>query len=476
MNIDESKMIGELQPEALRRVQGAKIALLEHRPFYGTLLASLPLIANWSWLETAATDHKAIYFNPEFIMGMPVERKKAVFGRIDANTEMSGEEKQKMKDRINVFFREKTMKEVVFILMHEIRHITNDHLNRGKAFDHHKFNIAADHYIHNQLILKELSSQAENLRWFRNGVMTTFEPSEEFGFLNYCFCDFKFARMTSEQIYALLPDEKPEENDAKGLGVHIGDYDPERNILGYTELHPVMGDAEEDDVMSQSQSLVETACKVAGDSTPEDVREFVAKFGKPQIDYLKIIKNRMLSRLKSSLTYTRPARRSGTVTKTLRDYGVISRKHAVILPGRKKQTTVDIVLAFDVSGSIGKEELNRIFTEILGLTSLYKEFRVTLFAWSTKVFNHQIYTKSNAKDMLDYEVQTTGGTDPECVFEYIEKNIPNAKEVIVFTDGYFQDLSHKALTWGKQWNTLWVIIDNPNFKTPFGTKADLIQK
>lgn len=100
MYTDEKESIMELADEALKKVQSARIALLTNRPFYGTLLSGMPLIVDCAWLPTAATDHRNLYFNPEFIMGMPVDRKKKVFARIDKHPMMTQQQKMNIKNML----------------------------------------------------------------------------------------------------------------------------------------------------------------------------------------------------------------------------------------------------------------------------------------------------------------------------------------------------------------------------------------
>ncbi|AUE23255.1 putative metallopeptidase domain protein [Raoultella phage Ro1] len=467
---DESEMISKLQDSALKKVQSARIALLTNRPFYGTLLSGMPLIVDCSWLPTAATDHRNLYFNPEFIMGMPADRKKKVFARIDKHPMMTQQQKDDYKEYINVFYRQKTMKEIVFIMMHEVRHVTNDHMSRGKTFDRKRFNIAADHYINTDLV-KELGQKAESLKWFTHRQV--FDKTKEFGFLAYCYCDYQYEGKTAEEIYALLPEEIGD-GEGKPLGAHIGDYDKDLDILGYTDPHPQKSADQEDEDMSWSEDMIDAAMKAAGGEGPKEARELIAQKGKPKINYLQIIKQRMISRVKSDRTYRVLGRRSGGMTKVLRDHGALTKKQFMVMPGRKRTETVDIVIGFDVSGSISRQTMTRIFNEIIALSTLYQCFRITLFCWSTQVGNVNVYTQDNIKEILDYRVTSTGGTTAACAFEYIDEFIPKAKEVIIFTDGYIEDLRHRGSSWGRKYNTLWVICGGrKGWIPPFGKAVDL---
>ena len=497
MSKAEFDIIASQKDDALALMQAARVSMLQTNPFYGVLVSGLPLVANWSWCDTAATDMTHIYYNPEFIMGIHPDRLKAIKERLD-NSNKTPQEKQEFLDRTLTFYAKKSIKDVIFIIMHELRHITNAHQQRGRLFtDHGLFNQAGDHYINTSLV-REMGNGGD-YNFFPNGKNTDFANMKDFKWLQYCFCDFRFDKMTTEQIYNILRQEQEQQEqddgnsdgdgdgkgqNSKGNGgggdkkrtsdKHFGDpADSDQAIMGYDQPTPTRSAEAEQEAMEKSQELVESACQAAGDACPESIRELVMSMHKPRINYLDLIKRRMLSRRKDSLTYTRPARRSASLTTVLRGSGMIGHNQSIVLPGRKQKTQIDVVVAFDVSGSISQQTLNRIYSEIGGLISLYDEFKVTMFCWSTEVGNVEVYTKANVAKMKDYEVTTTYGTKASCVFEYIEKNVPKAKEVVVFTDGYIEQIDkEKAEEWARKYSTLWVITEkNENFTPPFGSKA-----
>lgn len=468
---EEYEMIAKLEPEARRRIQAARIALLSVNPFYGTLMSSMPLVANWEWCTTCATDGKNLFFNPEFVCGMPAERKQLVMQRLANHPIMDTVTKGEEQLFIETFYREKTMPELTFVCKHEVRHVTNDHLWRGKTFNPGLHNAATDEYINTSIVM-EHSNRSKPMCWFPNSLASVFDPKKEFGFLHFAYCNFKYVGMTSEAIYLDMLKNKPKGR-AVGNHIHRDESDDELNILGYQKERPQLTQAEKDEMADWSRSMIDAALKSAGGEGPEEAIKLIAEWKKPKINYLKMIKQRMVSRIKSNRSFRRVSRRSGGLTYTMRQYGGLSEKQHMILPGKTPTTKVDIVIGFDVSGSISKETLRRIFNEIIGICLLYKAFRVTLFCWSTKVGNVCVYTEDNIREMADYEVTSTGGTTAACAFEYIEKNIPKASDVIIFTDGAIEDLSHRK-DWAKRWATLWVICGGVvGFRPPFGKSVDM---
>lgn len=103
---------------------------------------------------------------------------------------------------------------------------------------------------------------------------------------------------------------------------------------------------------------------------------------------------------------------------------------------------------------------------------MYKEFEVTLACWSTKVGDILKLSRRNIREIDDYKIQTTYGTDPKCIFEYLDSLKEEVDQVTIYTDGIFRNISAE-----KDWihkygrKTLWIIIDNNHktaWKAPFG--------
>lgn len=481
MDARSSELILAQKPEALRMLQGARMWLMERLSFYGVLLSGLQFVENHTWCDTIATDHKRIYYNPEFIMGVCQERRAIILPKCD----------DKMKEQLDAFYAPKTLKEVAFLLCHEIGHIIADHLSRGKAFsDHNLFNQAADHVINTGLMVDLAEPPCA---MFPHGIRTQLKKGQPFAFLEYCYCDKKYHGWITEKVYADL--ERQQQQQGKGQSAsggggqratdtHMGDgqgqSDNLSEAMGYEKGNqPSMTQAEKDAAMQDSGDMMEAAMQAAGGEGPAQVREWIKNRNKPVINYLDVIRQRMLSHRKADMTYRRPARRSGALTHTLRSRGAINNRQSVILPGRNQEKTIDIVVAFDVSGSISPRTLKRITSEISGLCSLYKEFKVTMFCWSTEVGDVQVYTHQNIAQMPDYNIKSTFGTRAGCVFEYLDKNLSDIQDVIIFTDLFLESGFEKEVdsnNWDK-YNTLWIRTEggNKDYTPSFGRTIDLIE-
>ena len=152
-NDKESKLahlVGPTDPQidfdARERLKTARIGLLLRHPFFGNLATRLTLINADEWCPTAATDGKYFYYNSRFIMML---RKK----------------------------------EVEFLVAHEVLHVVYDHMDRRGTRDPQLWNIADDYCVN------------ADLKNHSIGEFITTVP---------CLYDYKYDRMSAEQVYDIL--------------------------------------------------------------------------------------------------------------------------------------------------------------------------------------------------------------------------------------------------------------------------------
>ena len=80
-----------------------------------------------------------------------------------------------------------------------------------------------------------------------------------------------------------------------------------------------------------------------------------------------------MSTIKSDYTWMRPSRKSWHTS--------------AILPGQNNDEMIDVCLALDASGSISDEQCKEFLTEVKNIMDQYKDFRIHLWTFDTKVFN-----------------------------------------------------------------------------------------
>ena len=135
------------------------------------------------------------------------------------------------------------------------------------------------------------------------------------------------------------------------------------------------------------------------------------------------------------------------------------------MPSGISEQIGEIVIAPDMSGSIGAREIQRMLSEVKGIAETVHPEAVRLLYWDTKICADERYEGAQ----IDNLVNTTkpaggGGTMIECVPDHMRAERINAQCAVVFTDGYLGG------GWG-DWScpVLWVIVDNKRCNPPFGT-------
>ena len=136
----------------------------------------------------------------------------------------------------------------------------------------------------------------------------------------------------------------------------------------------------------------------------------------------------------------------------------------IIMPSGVSEKVEELVVAPDMSGSIGQRETTVILSEVKAICDIVKPSRVRILYWDTQVCRDEVYEM----DELDTLPQSTkpsggGGTMVECVPEYMAEHGIKPQATIILTDGYLGG------SWG-QWTcpTLWVILDNKSATSKVG--------
>lgn len=104
------------------------------------------------------------------------------------------------------------------------------------------------------------------------------------------------------------------------------------------------------------------------------------------------------------------------------------------LRGKKRDSEVDVVVAVDVSGSVGEEALNKFFNEIFAIVN-GRVTEITVLNFTSKIDKEY---KAKSKKDIDLNI-TCGGTAFSPVFEYMRKRNRKESILILCTDGYGEE-------------------------------------
>ena len=200
----------------------------------------------------------------------------------------------------------------------------------------------------------------------------------------------------------------------------------------------------EDVIQSQriESYVVEAIQQKSWGTTPHDIiQQIEIEYKKNYPDCKRILKylNAKIKQTNRVLTRTKPSRRFG-----------FSQMGSIYKPRPSK-----LLVFIDSSGSIAPKLLKKFLLTIKSIFSrTIKE--IDMFFFDTELKSKEpIKTKVNNMHKID--VIGRGGTNFECIFEYIKKNQNKYDGILIFTDGYAPEVN---LKYKLRTKLCWIIYDN----------------
>jgi predicted metal-dependent peptidase len=203
------------------------------------------------------------------------------------------------------------------------------------------------------------------------------------------------------------------------------------------------------------EAVIAAAQAVGADKLPGGVKRLIKDLTEPVVNWRELLEQQIQSTIKNDFTWARPSRRSWHMD--------------AVLPGLKPGQQIDVCVAIDTSGSISEKDLKDFLSEVKGIMELYDEYKIHVITWDTAVHNPQVFTSENLDDIEAYEPGGGGGTDPHCVWEWLQQNEIEPKKLIMFTDFCFFGWSPEEVE--NYCETVWVIKGNRNAEPEFGVWA-----
>jgi predicted metal-dependent peptidase len=408
-----ANLLGKTDPKLDREVREmlitARVGLLLKASFFGNLATRLKLVNADEWCSTAATDGRNFYYNSRFIKML-------------------------------------RPKEIEFLFGHEVLHCVYDHFGRRGERDHQLFNIANDYCVNADLIKH------------RVGEKITTVP---------CLHNPKYDGMSSEEIYDILY-EKAEKIDVGKLldqmiDEHLdgeGDPDGDGDSDGEDgdkrgKGRPVLTPEERQQIKDEiKEAMLAAAATVDGaGNLPAGVKRLIKELTEPQMNWRELLRMQLESTIKSDYTWMRASRKGWHMD--------------AVMPGMKVEPMIDIAVALDASGSISETMLKDFLGEIQGIMDSFPAYKIHVITFDTEAYNPAQYDSDNLEDICDYEVKGGGGTDFDCVFNYLKAEEIEPKRLVVFTDGYpFGSWGDPAYA-----DTVWILHGTRTIEPPFGQYA-----
>ena len=370
----------------------ARIGLLIRHPFFGNMATRLKFVDASDKIETAATDGRHIYYNA-------------------------------------AFFDKMSVKEIEFVIAHEILHNVFDHMGRVNGRIPEIWNIAADYTVNGQLVRDRIGTPPKGIK--------IFESSTHYG-------------KSAEEIYEELLDKSKDA--LKKLGKLLDEHmdcseesnQPGKGIPKYSkdELKQIRDEVRD--------AMLQAAQAAGAGNTPAMIKRMINELSDSKMSWRQILRQQVQSTIKHDYTFMRPNRKGWHMN--------------AVLPGMNYDETIDIVVALDMSGSISNAQANDFLSEIRGIMDEYRDFKVKVMCFDTRVYNEQDFYGQGGDDISSYVPEGGGGTSFECVWDYLKQNEIVPKKLLMFTDMY------PCGTWGdaEYCDTIFIGHGTTTIVAPFG--------
>jgi len=308
--------------------------------------------------------------------------------------------------------------ELRFLILHECYHKLYRHLTTWQQLykkNPRLANVACDYVIN-------LKISNENTDGF--AVM----PSD--GLL-----DTKYAGMDTAKVFYMLVDDDENGEGGSGGEESLDEHDWE----GAQEMDAQESKQLDRDIDQAIRQGALSAGKMGGNGalTLGDLLE-------PQVDWREV--------LRDFVTNTCAGRDYSTWAKPNRRYVGMG----YYMPSGISEEVGELVIGIDTSGSINASDLSMFLSEVVSICETVNPERVRILYWGSSVVGDETYESNDLHSLASStKPKGGGGTDVNCMTQYIKDKGINAQAAIVLTDG------HLYSGWG-QWDmpVLWTILDN----------------
>ena len=321
--------------------------------------------------------------------------------------------------------------EVRFLKLHEVFHKAKRDMVVWKHLWERNpklANMAAD-YVDN-LMISELGFRESEVKMPSMGLL-----------------DRRFRGMSTGEVFAILEQEKKDESkygngqagqgaDGAGTGQESLDHHDWDGASTLSDEEQKRLAEEIDQALRQGKMYAERL----GGKLPQAFEEMLA----PVVNW------------KDELQEHVTALCSGVDTPSFRKRNRRRMESDIIYPSLITERLGRLVVGIDTSGSIfGSDMLSSFMAALYNLCEVVRPESVDVLYWDCDVAGHETYDENSYAGLLSSaHPEGGGGTDPQCVVDYMQKKHIRPDAVVMLTDG-------EVSSWGKGWTapTLWCITD-----------------
>lgn len=414
--------VAAIQQRSLEKIIGARIRLLFDKPFFGNLATRLRLIeVNDKRIPTAATNGRDIMYNVNFIETLTEEQVRFLFG-------------------------------------HEVLHVVLDHMGRTNGRNPVIANYAQD-YVINLMLSDEkvgefipggcLDTKYRDMNWEQVYDLLYKDATSSFTKKHKLLDTHINETGACDSSNGTTPGNEPGNALSEGTGIARDGSGQTFNVDDLLNI----SEAEMQEIRDAARDALLQAAAVsknAGDM-PAGIQRLIDDMIKPRVNWKDFLRDQIQSMVRSDYSFLRHSRRT---------HGM----RGIVMPGTIPESTIDVAIAIDMSGSIGLEDASAFLAEIRGMVEQFTDYKIQIWSFDTEVYGHETYTPDSAESIEDYIPLGGGGTDFDVNFQFMKDNDINVKKFIMFTDGY------PCGSWGDPdlVDTIFVVKGNTSAESPFG--------
>ena len=417
----------EKKREYMKRLLMSRMRLLINNGFYGLLLMHMIYTLDEK-CETAATDGKRIYFDPDFLESL-------------SDTELD------------------------FIMMHEILHVALQHCFRRGDRDAERFNIACDIVVNSNIMLSNnMDAKAITLKGYGESMHLAPDGKEGYEY-------------TAEQVYNMLgakmkkPKQCTKNASAKGTGrsnaagkskqkggnekCTSGAWDDHSHWEAGTEEDDALRDAWTKRVQDAAEAISIRDPSNQWGLLPLFAQRMLKELRRPQTDWRTILTDFIQEEI-VDYSFTPPDRRFDDCPFFLPDFN------------EKDDRVEDILFMIDTSGSMSDDMITAAYSEVKGAID---QFDGKLKGW-LGFFDGAVVEPKPFESEDEFRIikpEGGGGTDFQIIFEYVRQNMQDRlpASIIILTDGY-APFPAEQMAMGIP--VLW-LLNNEDVEPPWGKTA-----
>jgi len=385
------------------KISKAVVQIALKYPFWATFLYTMPRVpTRHPKIDTACTDGKTVYYNPDFIDTL-------------------------------------TLSETEGLLVHEMGHVFLGHPWRMKGKHNATANKAGDYVINDMMKKANIPLPPNPLH------------------------DEAFSGKATEEVYKIIYVEPEEESeggggggsgggDSPGEGQGDGSPNPDDSGDGDGDgdgpntdnyggdpggsggfMEPLnedgsqLSDSQREEALNEvkikARQAAEAAKKVG--KLPGDLEELIEDYLHPESDWLEVLSRFTGAVARNDFSMAHPNRRFAAGD--------------IYMPSLHSETFGRVIFAVDNSGSVSEQEVRQMFSEIMGALECYDDDpELTVVQCDTRVNGVDRYRAGD-----EVKVRGGGGTSYAPVMDWLRQNMYTEDEppvaCIYHTDGYCND-------------------------------------